>query len=154
MHYAACKVEFNHSIGRTHSWRFSFFYKINKPLESAPRGSPIDPKFWWCNNGDILVWHKRCESPSPRRRNEPLGYYFTRILDRMIGFIGAYYRGEADFSFCCQCICFVVICYVFAIFCFYFIFIFYCLHRNMSESIYVACGRYSQRRFHAQVISG
>ena len=80
---------------------FQYFSKIKKPLESAPRGSPSDPKFWWCNNGDILICHTRCESSS-RRRNEPLGYYFTIILDRIFGLIGAYYhRGEADFSFCC-----------------------------------------------------
>ena len=77
------------------------FYK-NKPLKSAPRGSPSDLKLWWCNNGDIIICHTRtrCESSSPRRRNEPLGYYFT-ILDIIVGFIGAYYRGEAYFSFCC-----------------------------------------------------
>ena len=47
------------------------------------------------------VCHTRCESSSPWRRNEPLGYYFTIILDGMFGLIGAYYRGEANFSFCC-----------------------------------------------------
>ena len=72
-------------IGRTHSWRFSIFYKIIKPLESAPRGSPSDPKFWRCNNGDIC--HTRCESLSPFGRNEPSGYYFT-ILDWVFEFIG------------------------------------------------------------------
>ena len=48
------------------------------------------------------VCHSRCESLSPRRRNEPLGYYFTifKTLDRMLGLVGSYYRGEADLSFC------------------------------------------------------
>ena len=27
MYHADCKLSFNHSIGRTHSWRFSIFYK-------------------------------------------------------------------------------------------------------------------------------
>ena len=58
------------------------------------------PWFWWCNNGDILVCHTRCESSSPRRWNELLGHCFT-ILDIMFGLIGAYDRGEADFSFSC-----------------------------------------------------
>ena len=80
---------------------FNTFYKINKLLESVPRGSPSDPKIWWCNNADIRVCHIRCESSSPRRRNEPLGYYFTILLDRMFGLIETYYRGEADFRFCC-----------------------------------------------------
>ena len=70
-------------------------------MESAPRGGPSDPKFWWFNNGDILVRHPRCESSSSRRRNEPLGYYVT-ILDRMFRLVGAYYRGEAEFSLCCK----------------------------------------------------
>ena len=95
------KLSFNQSSVVLTADVFQHYYKINKPLESAPRGGPSDPKFWWCNNGDILVCHTRCESSSPRRRNEPLGYYFTKILDRMLGPIGAYYRGEADFSFCC-----------------------------------------------------
>ena len=47
------------------------------------------------------------------------------ILDRMLGLIGAYYRGEADFSF------FVVNTLVR---------FYHCLHRNMS-------GMYSQGRF-------
>ena len=34
---------------------FFFCYKINKSLESAPRSSPSDTKFWWCNNGNIYV---------------------------------------------------------------------------------------------------
>ena len=97
------KLSFNHPSVVLTADVFHYCYKINKPLESAPQGSPSDPKFWWCNNGDIpvLVCHTRCESLSPRSRNEPLGYYFTIILDRMFGLNGAYYRGEADFSFCC-----------------------------------------------------
>ena len=99
-YHAACKVEFQPPIGGTHSWRFSIFNKIDKPLESAPRGSTSDPKFRWCNNGEMLVCHTRRVSSSLWRRNEPLGYYFT-ILDRMFGLIGGYYRGVADSSFCC-----------------------------------------------------
>ena len=61
---------------------FIIFSKINKPLESVPQGSPSYPNFWWCTNGDILVYHTPCESSSPWRRNEPLGYYFTIIMRR------------------------------------------------------------------------
>ena len=94
------ELSFNHPSVVLTADVFQFFYKINEPLEWAPQGSPSDPKFWWCYNGDILVCHTRCESLSPRRRNEPLGYYFIIILDRMFGLNGAYYRGEADFNFC------------------------------------------------------
>ena len=36
-------------------------------LSQIPRGSPSETR----------VCYTRCESSSPRRRNEPLGYYFT-----------------------------------------------------------------------------
>ena len=72
MYHAACKVEFQ-PLKRLYSQLTFFnFYEINKPLESAPRGSPSDPKFWRCNNGGIC--HTRCESSSPFGRNEPSGY--------------------------------------------------------------------------------
>ena len=94
------KLSVNHTSVVLTADVFQYFYKINKPLESAPRGSPSEPNFWWCNNGDILVCHTRWDSSSPQRRNEPLGHYFTIILDRMFGLIGAYYHhAEADFSF-------------------------------------------------------
>ena len=77
----------------------SRFLWNNKPLESAPRGSPIDPKFDGVTTATCsYVVRTRCESSSPRKRNEPLGYYFT-ILDRILELIGAYYRGETDLSF-------------------------------------------------------
>ena len=72
----------------------------------------------------------------------------------MFELIGAYYRGEADFSF-------VVNTFVLLLFDTYLLFylyidIFNCLHRNMSRSIYtrIAYGMYSQGRFYAQVLSG
>ena len=59
------KLSFNHSSVVLTADVFNFFKEINKPLESALRGRPGDRKFSWCNNGDILVCHTRCESSSP-----------------------------------------------------------------------------------------
>ena len=77
------KLSFNHPSVVAAADVFQHFYKINKPLESAPRGSPSDPKFWCFKNGDILVCHTRCESSSPQWRNEPLGYYFSIYIWHM-----------------------------------------------------------------------
>ena len=96
------RSSFNHPSVVLTADVFQYLYNINKPLESGPRGTPSDPKFWWCNNGDIRVSYSLRISVSARRRNEPLGHYFTIILGKMFGLIGAYYyRGEADSSFCC-----------------------------------------------------
>ena len=70
----------------------------------------------------------------------------------MFGVIGAYYRGEADLSFVVNT--FVLLIFVTCYFLFFIFFIFYCLHRNMSRSIYIAYGMYSHGRFYAQVLSG
>ena len=98
-YHAACKVVFQPPIGRTHSWRFSIFNEINKPLESAPWGSPSGRIFGGVTTATYSYVIPVANLRLLEGETNLLGV--TIILDRMFGLIGTYYRGEANFSFCC-----------------------------------------------------
>ena len=57
------KLNFNHSIGRTHCWRFSFFCKIIRPFLE------IDPE----------IWHACCPYPAVEWGFPFFSRYNTRI---------------------------------------------------------------------------
>ena len=100
---------------------FHFFVKSTSPWSRPHEVTQVTRNFGGCNNGGILVCHPRCESSSPRRRNEPIGvtlqYYSTECLDSLelttvVRLISAF------------------LVTTFATF-------YHCFHRNMSGSIYI-----------------
>ena len=77
MYHAACKLSFNHSNGRTHSWRFSTFYIYNHSndrtrswrfLKTTPGNSrylvlprSINQRHQYINGPTLIIWYSYLE---------------------------------------------------------------------------------------------
>ena len=87
MYHAACNVEFQPPVGRTHSWRFSIFYKICR---------------WFIVFGriySVLVLYTDCFAEN-KRKNEWKKILLGRAVDRSVDRAVAYktFNEEANWA--------------------------------------------------------